>query len=123
MNLAVWVVSGILAAVALAAGATKAFVPTAKLAKESGWEFVLDFSRGLIKALGLLEILGAAGLILPALLDIAPFLTPLAAIGLGLIMPGAVYVRLRRREYRQLLVPISCFVGFVFLVLGRFLWM
>jgi len=47
---------------------------------------VLDFSAGLVKALGAVEILGAVGPILPAVLDIAPVLLPLASVGLALII-------------------------------------
>jgi hypothetical protein len=46
----------------------------------------LDFSAGLVKALGAVEILGAVGPILPAVLDIAPVLLPLASVGLALII-------------------------------------
>jgi len=46
----------------------------------------LDFSAGFVKALGAVEILGAVGPILPALLDITPVLVPLAAVGLALII-------------------------------------
>ena len=48
-----------------------------------------DFSAGFVKALGAIEVLGAVGLILPALLDIRPVLVPLAALGLAVIMTGA----------------------------------
>ena len=59
---------------------------------------VEGFSPGFLKALGAVELLGAVGLILPAVLDIAPVLVPLAATGAVLLMAGAVIMRLRRRE-------------------------
>ena len=64
----------------------------------SSARWVEDFSAGSIKAIGALEILAAVGLILPAVLDIAPVLVPLAALGLVLIMVGAAITRIRRHE-------------------------
>ncbi len=72
MNLALWIIAGLLAAVFLVAGANKLFIPREKLAKAPGGGWVNDFSAGFIKTLGALEILGAVGVILPAALDIAP---------------------------------------------------
>jgi hypothetical protein len=51
---------------------------------------------------GVLEILGAVGVILPALINVAPGLVPVAATGLALVMAGAVALHLRRREYPAL---------------------
>jgi DoxX-like family len=76
MNLTLWIIAGLLAAVFLVAGANKLFIPKAKLAKAPGGGWVLDFSAGFVKVLGAVEILGAVGLILPALLNIAPILVP-----------------------------------------------
>src|SRR4051812_45624599 len=98
MNIALWVVAGLLAAVFVIAGANKLLVPQGKLARAPGGGWVLDFSVGFLKALGTVEILGAIGLILPAALDIGPILVPLAATGLATIMVGAVIVRIRRHE-------------------------
>src|SRR3712207_9418373 len=92
MNLALWIIAGLLAAVFLLAGSTKLFTSREKLAKAPGGGWVLDFSAGFVKALGAVEILGAVGLILPALLGIAPVLVPLAAVGLATIMVGAAIV-------------------------------
>src|ERR1022692_4217283 len=72
MNIALWIIAGFMATVFLAAGASKLLIPQEKLAKAPGGGWVLDFSAGFVKALGAVEILGAVGLILPALLDIAP---------------------------------------------------
>ena len=78
------------------AGANKLFIPREKLAKAPGGGWVLDFSARFVKALGAVEVLGAVGLILPALLGIAPILVPLAAVGLALIMVGAAIETFRR---------------------------
>src|SRR5690349_10836728 len=75
MNLALWIVAGLLAA-ALLVSTMKMYVPRETLAARGGAaaQWVLDFSPGALRAIGTLEILGAAGLILPAALDIAPVL-------------------------------------------------
>lgn len=83
-NLTLWIVTGLLAAVFLLAGSTKLFIPREKLSKAPGGARVLDFSTGFVKVLEGVEILGAGGMILPAWLDVAPVLVPLAALGLGL---------------------------------------
>ena len=120
MNLSLWIVAGLLAAVFLFAGSTKAFIPRKKLAEAPGGGWVLDFSAGFVKALGAVEILGAVGLILPALLDVAPVLVPLAALGLGLIMVGAALVEFRRQEFKHVLVNLTYLALIAFVAWGRF---
>jgi hypothetical protein len=120
MNLALWIVAGLLAAVFLFAGSSKLFIPREKLAKAPGGGWTLDFSVGFVKALGAVEILGAVGLILPALLDIAPVLVPLAALGLGLIMIGAALVEFRRQEFKHVLVNLTYLALIAFVAWGRF---
>ena len=120
MNLALWIVAGLLAAVFLFAGSSKLFIPREKLAKAPGGGWTLDFSAGFVKALGAVEILGAVGLILPALLDIAPVLVPLVALGLGLIMIGAALVEFRRQEFKHVLVNLTYLALIGFVAWGRF---
>ena len=91
-----------------------------KLARAPGAGWVLDFSAGFVKALGAVEILGAVGLILPALLDIAPNLVPLAAVGLALIMVGATIVTLRRHEFKHVLLNLTYLALAAFVAWGRF---
>ncbi|GAA3607128.1 DoxX family protein [Kineosporia mesophila] len=97
MNVVLWVIAGVLAAAFAAAGAMKVAQPKSKLI-ESGMGWAEDFTGTQVKLIGAVEVLGAIGLILPAALDIAPVLTPLAAAGLALTMAGAVVVHLRRGE-------------------------
>src|SRR6266705_1598503 len=120
MNTALWIIAGLLAAVFLLAGANKLFIPREKLAKAPGGGWVLDFSAGFVKALGAVEIMGAVGLILPALLDIAPVLVPLAAVGLGLIMIGAAIVEFRRHEAKHALLNLIYLALIAFVAIGRF---
>ncbi|MFC5265801.1 DoxX family protein [Kribbella qitaiheensis] len=120
MNLALWIIAGLLAAVFLLAGTNKLFIPQEKLARAPGGGWVNDFSPGFIKALGAVEILGAVGLILPAALDIAPLLVPLAAVGLATIMTGAAIVTSRRQEPKHALLNLTYLALIALVAIGRF---
>jgi DoxX-like family len=88
MNVALWIVQGLLAALFLFAGGAKLVLPLDQMAGPvalPGW---------FLRALGVAEVLGALGLVLPGLLRIWPGLTPLAAAGLVIIMIGATVVTL-----------------------------
>lgn len=120
MNLALWIVAGLMAAVCLT-GSSKMFVPKENLATmggaATGW--VEDFSPGALKAIGAVELLAAAGLILPAVLDIAPVLVPLAATGLVLLFAGALTMRLRRGERVTIAGDLVYLALALFLTWGR----
>ena len=120
MNLALWIVTGLLAAVLLVS-TSKIFVPREKIASVGhAAEWVLDFSPGALRAIGALEILAAAGLILPAVLDIAPGLVPVTATCVALLFTGAVIMRLRRGE-RATIVPDLVYLALAaFVAWGRF---
>jgi hypothetical protein len=121
MNTALWIVAGLLAAAYLFGGFSKLLIPQEKIAKAArAGEWVLDFSPGAVKAIGAAEILGAAGLILPAVTGIAPILVPLAAVGLALIMTGAVIVRIRRHELKLALLDLVYLALAAFVAIGRF---
>jgi uncharacterized membrane protein len=101
MNIAVRIVSGLLAAAYLFAGTNKATRPKDKLVGSLPW--AEDFSPATIKFIGTVEILGAIGLILPWLTGIAPFLTPLAAPGWSSSKPSpssSTYAAAKRRSCR-----------------------
>jgi uncharacterized membrane protein len=83
MNVTLWIVASLLAAVFVAVGATKLTTPREKLIPKMA--SVADFSDSQVKAVAAVEVLGAVGLILPALLDIAPILMPIAAAALALM--------------------------------------
>jgi hypothetical protein len=120
MNLALWIAAGFLAVVFLVSSA-KLFVPKEKIAgMGESVRWVEDFSPGALKALAVLELLGAVGLILPAALDIAPVLVPLAATGAVLLMVGAVIVRLRRGEGRRVAGNLVLLAVAAFVAWGRF---
>jgi uncharacterized membrane protein YphA (DoxX/SURF4 family) len=118
MNLVLWIVAGVLALAFLASGGMKAFRPKEQLAANMGW--VEDFSPAMVKTIGVLEILAAIGLILPAALDIAPIFVPLAALGLVLMMIGAIVVHTRRSERQPLPINVLLLLLAAFVAWGRF---
>jgi uncharacterized membrane protein YphA (DoxX/SURF4 family) len=120
MNLALWIVAGLLAVVYLLSGIGKLIVPNEKLVTVPGGGWIEDFSAGSVKAIGALEVLAAVGLVLPAALDIAPVLVPLAALGLVLIMVGAVITRLRRHEPKPMVADLAYLALAGFVAWGRF---
>ncbi|MFI6169813.1 DoxX family protein [Nocardia sp. NPDC051052] len=120
MNLALWIATGLLTAIALAGGITKAFVPKAKLAATRGGEWTGGVGAGYIKALGILEILAAVGLILPAVLDIAPVLVPVTAACWVVLMIGAMITHLRDGGAKVALLNLVYLAIAVFVAWGRF---
>jgi uncharacterized membrane protein len=118
MNVALWIVSGVLAAAYLAAGLMKALRPKESLQANLAW--VEDFSPATVRLIGILEILGAIGLILPWVTGVARILTPLAAVGLAVIQILAIPVHLRRKEPRALAANIPLLLAAVFVAIGRF---
>jgi DoxX-like protein len=120
LNLALWIVAGLLAAVLLVS-TSKMFVPREKMASVGhAAEWVLDFSPGALRAIGTLEILGAAGLILPAVLDIAPILVPVTATCVALLFVGAATMRLRRGEKATIVPDLVYLAMAAFVAWGRF---
>ncbi|WP_063043419.1 DoxX family protein [Nocardia pseudovaccinii] len=97
MNIVLWVIASLLAAVFLGSGLAKLVQSKDKLAS-SGMGWAEDFSPGMIKILGILQLAGAVGLLVPAILDTAPILVPLAALGLAIMMAGAAIVHRRRHD-------------------------
>lgn len=118
MNL-LWVFQGLLALLFLAAGTMLLITPRDKIAERTAW--VEAFSPGFIKLVGLLEVLGATGLVAPLATGVWPQLTSLAAGGLGLLMIGAVATHLRYREYPNVLLPLVVLLLTSFIVYGHVL--
>lgn len=86
----------------------------------SSAQWVLEFSPGALKAIGAVELLAAVGLILPAALDVAPALVPLAATGLVLLFACAVTMRLRRGEKATIAGDLIYLALAAFIAWGRF---
>jgi hypothetical protein len=119
MNIALWIIAGLLATAFLAGGVVKMMLPKEKLVA-SGFGFAEDFSVGAVKVIGLLEVLAAVGLILPAALDIVPVLVPLAAAGVVLLMVGAMITHARRHEAQAIMANLAVLALAAFVAWGRF---
>src|SRR5438270_10123428 len=118
MNIVLWVVQILLALAFGMAGIMKVSQPIDKLETRMGWVKSVG-PRG-VRLIGTLEILGAIGLILPAVTGILPWLTPVAAIGLALTMIGAMITHGRRGEFSNMGFNLVLLLLAVFIVYGRF---
>lgn len=117
MTIATWIVTALLALANLFAGGMKVFSPVAQLRTRLSWtESVGTVPTRLI---GIAEVLGAIGIVLPVLLGVAPILTPIAAIGLALIQLVAIVFHLRRGEGKQVPVNFVLLVFAVFVAVAR----
>lgn len=112
MIIALWILTGLLALVFLAVGTVKSTTPREKLVPKMG--YMAHLSDGQVRVVGILEVLGALGLVLPAATGILPWLTPVAAFALALTMAVATALHLKRRESA---VP-SIVLGALALVVG-----
>ncbi|MER5642976.1 DoxX family protein [Streptosporangium sp. NPDC002524] len=120
MNLTLWIIAGLLALVFLASGAAKLILSKERLAALPGQGWAQDVGSGAVKAIGVLEVLAAAGLILPAALGVAPVLVPLAAVGLVALMIGAMVTHFRRNELTAIAGNLLYLALAGFVAWGRF---
>ena len=120
MNIALWIIQVLLAGMYGMAGSMKTFQP-AKVRENPQMTWAHDKQDGYIRFVGVAELLGALGLILPALTGILPWLTPLAAIGLTLIQVLAIFtVHLPKKEFQVIPVNVILLVLAIFAAYGRF---
>ncbi|WP_037915137.1 DoxX family protein [Actinacidiphila yeochonensis] len=120
MNLALWIGTGLLAVVALAGGVSKTFVPREKLAAAHGGGWTGDAGDSFVKALGVLELLAAAGLVLPGALHIASVLVPVTAVCWVALMVGAMITHGRRAEIAFVVLNLGYLALAAFIAWGRF---
>jgi uncharacterized membrane protein YphA (DoxX/SURF4 family) len=120
VNLALWIISGVLAFAFAGSGILKLVQSKDKLVASGTGGWAADWSPTSIKLIGVAEILGAIGLILPAILHVAPVLVPLAAVGLILVMLGAAVVHARRHELPNVAVTIVLLILAAVVAWGRF---
>ncbi|MFI5611767.1 DoxX family protein [Amycolatopsis sp. NPDC051903] len=120
MNIALWIAQGVLALVYLAAGGLKVVRPREQLVASGNFDWMKDSSDAGVKAVGLVEILGAVGVILPWLTEIVPVLTPMAAVGLVVVQLGALRAHLVRDERRPLPANVVLLLLAAFVAAGRF---
>jgi putative oxidoreductase len=117
MTVALWVVQVLLAAVFLPAGVLHGF-HYERARAQLQWPAAVP--RGVMTFIGVSEILGAVGLILPAVTRNLPWLTPLAALGLASIMVLAIGFHFTRREYPNSAFNAVLLVLTAFVAYGRF---
>lgn len=121
MNLVLWIVQGLLCVVFVMAGGMKVFAygRYKKMGESRSPNQPLGLSKGLVTFIGLSELVGAVGLIVPLATGVAPALTTLAALGLGIIMVLASIYHWRRKE--SAVGPIVLLFFACFIVYGRWL--
>ncbi len=113
MSRALWIVQGLLAAIFLFSGGVKLVLPLEQLTGP------VPLPGPFVRFIGVAEVLGAIGLILPGLLRIRPGLTPLAAAGLVIIMIGATVITLVGGDVALALIPLAVGLLSAFVAYGR----
>ncbi len=118
MNVFLWILQGLLALIFLATGTLKIVRSKEQLAAWMGW--VENTPQSVVRLIGIMEILGAVGLILPSITGILPWLSPLAATGLAMTMVGATLTHYQRHEMSKIGLTILLLFLSLFVVVGRF---
>jgi uncharacterized membrane protein len=118
MDIVIWVLQVLAGLAFLGAGILKSTQPIDRLAKQMGW--VTRFPAAFVRFIGVAELLGGIGLILPAALKVLPWLTPVAAIALAIIMVGAVNDHIQHKEFNTIVPSIVLLILVVAIALGRF---
>lgn len=117
LNISLWVAQGLLAAMFLMAGAMKSTQPIEQLATSLPW--VTQVPSGLVRFIGISELLGAIGLILPSVLRIQPKLTVYAAFGIIAIMLFALIFHITKGEFSVIGINIILGLIAIFVAWGR----
>lgn len=120
MNIALWIAAGLLALVFIFAGGMKLGASRQKLLANPRMGWANDVSERGITFIGLVEVLGAIGLILPGVTGVAPFLVGWAAVGLAIVMAGAIAIHVRRGETKDIVMPVVLLLLAAFVAWGRF---
>lgn len=113
MNVALWIVQGLLAALFVFSGGMKLVLPIEKMTDPVALPGLF------LRFIGVCELLGGIGLVLPSLLRIRPGLTPLAAAGLIVIMIGATVITLAYIGIASALIPLVVGILAAFVAYGR----
>jgi len=116
IGIVLWIVQALLCALFLLSGGMKLVLSAAVLTKGS------PFSAPFLRFIGVAEILGAMGLVLPGITRIKPMLTPLAAIGLVIIMAGATVTTVATMGVKFAVLPFVTGILAAFVAYGRRDW-
>jgi uncharacterized membrane protein YphA (DoxX/SURF4 family) len=119
VNVVVWIVTGLLAALFLMAGTMKIAKSKEQLLEDPRMGWVDPMPAGLVRLIGAAEVAGALGLVLPGALDVATGLVPAAALGLAVIMAGAVVTHARRQEWSSVGLTVVLLALAVFVAVER----
>ena len=120
MDIILWIAAGLLALVALTGGFTKTFIPKGKLEHHEGAAWTRGVSPAFVKTLGVLELLAAIGLILPAVVDVAPVMVPVTAVCWIALMIGAMTTHARLGQFKLVMVNAVYVALAVLIAVGRF---
>lgn len=123
MNTLLWILQGVLAAMMFMPGFLKLTNNNAGLIQKGNgrMDWAEDVSESNMKIIGVLEVLAAFGLILPLLLGIFTWLTPLAALGVAFTMLGAISLHVKRKDGMKAIAPNIIIIVLALVVLyGRF---
>jgi uncharacterized membrane protein YphA (DoxX/SURF4 family) len=118
MDIALWIVSCLLAAVFLGSGIAKTTLSRERLLA-SGQTGIAPFPMPVVRATAVAEIAGATGLVVPWLTGMARVLTPMAAIGLGIVMCGAQISHASLREPKSVAINLALLIPCAFVAAGR----
>lgn len=119
MNIVLWILQSIMAAAFMFSGINKSIFSEQQLVAK-GQTGVEGLPMPFIRFIGISEILGAVGIILPLLLHILPILTAFSAIGFAIIMVPAAVIHYKRHEYRNVMTNCIFFLVCVFIAYFRF---
>ncbi len=118
MNIALWIVGGLMALMVAASGLMKFVRPIAEIQK---MPWATKMTANSIRLIGVAEVLGALGLILPLATGIAPILTPIAALCLAALMVGASVTHVQIKDPRSAVVTTIVIASLLVVVaIGRF---
>jgi uncharacterized membrane protein YphA (DoxX/SURF4 family) len=117
VNAVLWLLQIVLALAFLALGLLMVTRSRERLLRVAGW--VEDFPEWVVTAIGVLELLGAVGVVLPGVLGVAGVLVPVAALGLVVLLIGAIVTHLLRGEQDEVSMPVALLIAAAVVAAGR----
>jgi uncharacterized membrane protein len=117
VNAVLWLLQIVLALAFLALGLLMVTRSRERLLRVAGW--VEDFPEWVVTTTGVLELLGAVGVVLPGVLGVAGVLVPVAALGLVVLLIGAIVTHLLRGEQDEVGVPVALLIAAAVVAAGR----
>lgn len=117
LNITLWITQGLFAVMFIMAGAMKSFQSAEALSEALPW--VTSTPLALVRFIGISELLGGIGLLLPSLLRIKPFLTVWAAVGIATIMVFAAVFHVSRGEFSAIGANVIFIAIAAFIAWGR----